>query len=154
MENLGLNPPFLRSSADQGETRDGRKILIVDKTGELFQIFSLATVVFMGGSLVPKGGQNILEPASWGKIVLFGPSMEDFKDARNVLVNVGAGVEIKDVKDLISTIEQILSNPKLAEERGRKGQEEILKHSGSAAKNADILTRYLVEQSSKSVIGG
>jgi len=146
VENLGLNPPFLRSSADQGERRDGRKIIIVDNTGELFQIFSLATVVFMGGSLVPKGGQNILEPAAWGKIVLFGPSMEDFRDARNVLVSVGAGVEIKGVKELVSGIEQILSDPKRAEERGRKGQEEILKHAGSAARNAEILTRHLVER--------
>jgi 3-deoxy-D-manno-octulosonic-acid transferase len=154
VENLGLAPPFLRSSADQGERRDGRKIIIVDKTGELFQIFSFATVVFMGGSLVPKGGQNILEPASWGKIVLFGPSMEDFRDARNVLVNAGAGVEIKDVKGLVSRIEQILSDPKWAEERGRKGQEEILKHAGSAAKNAEILTGCLVERFSTSVIGG
>ncbi len=154
VENLGLTPPFLRSSADQGERRDGRKIIIVDKTGELFQIFALATVVFMGGSLVPKGGQNILEPASWGKIVLFGPSMEDFRDARNILVNVGAGIEIKDAKDLVSRIEQILSDPKWAEERGRKGQEEILKHSGSAAKNAEILTRYLVERISTSETGG
>lgn len=154
VENLGLAPPFLRSSADRGERREGRKIIIVDKTGELFQIFSLATVVFMGGSLVPKGGQNILEPASWGKIVLFGPSMEDFRDARNVLVNAGAGVEIQDAKGLVSRIEQILSDPKWAEEMGRKGQEEILKHAGSAAKNAEILTGCLVERFSTSMTGG
>ena len=81
MNERGMEAPFLRSAADRGEKRDGRNVVIVDRTGELFQVFSLATVVFMGGSLVPRGGQNILEPAAWGKVVLFGPSMEDFRDA-------------------------------------------------------------------------
>ncbi len=153
VEDLGLAPPFLRSSADRGERRDGRKIIIVDKTGELFQIFSLATVVFMGGSLVPKGGQNILEPAAWGKMVIFGPSMEDFRDARNILVSVGAGIEIKGVNDLVSGVDKILSDPNWAYERGRKGREEILKHSGSASRNAEILTRYVVERISTNVTG-
>ena len=48
-------------------------------------------MVFIGGSLVPKGGQNILEPVAWGKRVFFGPSMEDFRDARDFLVKIGAG---------------------------------------------------------------
>ncbi len=139
----------MRSSADQGETRDGRKIVIVDRTGELFQIFSLATAVFIGGSLVPKGGQNILEPASWGKMVLFGPSMEDFRDARDILVRAGAGIEVNDTKDLISQVERILSDPDKAAELGGKGREAILKHAGSAAKNAEILTRYLAERSGR-----
>ncbi len=149
MEDRGLGRPFLRSSADQGETRDGRKIVIVDRTGELLQIFSLATVVFVGGSLVPKGGQNILEPASWGKMVLFGPSMEDFRDARDILVRAGAGIEVEGTKDLISQVERILSDPGKAENLGGKGREEILKHAGSAAKNAEILTRYLAERSTR-----
>jgi 3-deoxy-D-manno-octulosonic-acid transferase len=147
MESRGMAAPFLRSSADQGETRDGLKIVIVDRTGELFQIFSLATVVFIGGSLVPKGGQNILEPASWGKMVLFGPSMEDFRDARDILVRAGSGIEVNDTKDLISTVERILSDPGKAAEFGGKGREAILKHAGSAAKNAEILTRHLAERS-------
>ena len=149
MENRGLGKPFLRSSADRGETRDGRKIVIMDSTGELFQIFSLATAVFIGGSLVPKGGQNILEPASWGKMVLFGPSMEDFRDARDILVRAGAGIEVNDTKDLISQVERILSAPGKAAELGGKGREAILKHAGSAAKNAEILTRHLAERSGR-----
>ncbi len=61
-------------------------------------MFSIASVVFIGGSLVPRGGQNILEPASWAKPVLFGPSMEDFRDARDILVRCGAGIEVRNAR--------------------------------------------------------
>jgi len=146
MKERGMAPPFLRSSVDQGLSRNGRQVVIVDRTGELFQIFSLATVVFVGGSLVPKGGQNILEPAAWGKMVLFGPSMEDFRDARDILVRVGAGIEVKSSDDLALRVERILSDPQKSAELGRKGREEILKHSGSAAKNAEILSERIVKR--------
>ncbi len=86
-----------------------------------------------------------MEPASWGKMVVFGPSMEDFRDARDILVRAGAGIEVKDAKELISQVERILSDPGKAGELGTKGREAILKHAGSAAKNAEILTRLLAE---------
>ena len=58
--------------------RKDERIIIVDVIGELFKVYSLATIVYCGGSLVPKGGQNILEAAAWGKVIFYGPSMEDF----------------------------------------------------------------------------
>jgi 3-deoxy-D-manno-octulosonic-acid transferase len=136
-----MEPPFLHS-AQHGE-RNGQKVIIVDRTGELFQIFSLASVVFMGGSLVPKGGQNILEPAAWGKMVLFGPSTEDFRDARDVLVRAGAGIQVEGIDDLVQQISGILSNPDEAQRLGTRGREEILRHVGSARKNAELLAEHL-----------
>ncbi len=143
MRDCNMEPPFLRSSAMAGERRNGRKVIIVDSTGELFQIFSLATVVFMGGSLVPKGGQNILEPAAWGKMVLFGPSIEDFRDARDILVHAGSGIQVKGVEDLVRQIAWVLSDPEEAERLGMKGRDEILRHVGSARKNAELLAKHL-----------
>ncbi len=58
IQERSMEPPMLLSSAEAGERRNGRKVVIVDKTGELFEIFSLASAVFVGGSLVPKGGQK------------------------------------------------------------------------------------------------
>jgi len=143
MRDRNMEPPYLRSSADAGEKRNGRKVIIVDCTGELFQIFSLASVVFMGGSLVPRGGQNILEPAAWGKMVLFGPSIEDFRDARDILVRAGAGIQVKGIDDLVRQVAGILSDPDSARRLGMKGREEILRHVGSARKNAQILAECL-----------
>ncbi len=142
MQERSMEPPFLFSSAEAGETRNGRKVVIVDKTGELFEIFSLASAVFVGGSLVPKGGQNILEPAAWGKMVLFGPSMEDFRDARDILTASGAGIEVKDAKGLAVRLQEILLDARRASELGAKGREAVMKHSGSAARNARLLVDH------------
>jgi 3-deoxy-D-manno-octulosonic-acid transferase len=143
MKDRGMEPPFLRSSADAGEERNGRQVVVVDRIGELFQIFSLATVVFVGGSLVPRGGQNILEPAAWGKVVLFGPSMEDFREARDVLKAVGAGIQVRGAEDIVRWCTEMLSNPEEAQARGKRGRDEILKNVGSAKKNAELLVQLL-----------
>ncbi|MBI4962077.1 MAG: 3-deoxy-D-manno-octulosonic acid transferase [Desulfomonile tiedjei] len=143
MKDRNMAAPFLRSSVDQGTRRRDEPVIIVDCTGELFQVFSVASLVFMGGSLVPKGGQNILEPAAWGKVVMFGPSMEDFRDARDILVRAGAGREVAGTSDLVKKATEVLSNPQEAERLGKKGREEILRQVGSAKKNAELLTRLI-----------
>ena len=75
-------------------------VILVDRMGDLFILYSLATLVFCGASLVPKGGQNILEAAAWGKPVFYGPHMEDFKDARQLLEKVDAGIMVEDQEEL------------------------------------------------------
>jgi 3-deoxy-D-manno-octulosonic-acid transferase len=143
MEERNMSAPFLRSSVDRGLRRRDEQVIIVDRIGELSQVFSVASVVFMGGSLVPRGGQNILEPAAWGKVVLFGPHMDDFRDARDFLVSAGAGMQVATGSDLVRKVTEVLSQPDKAELLGRKGREEILRHVGSARKNAEMLTRLL-----------
>lgn len=149
MMDRGMKAPFLRSSADTGKKRNDTPVVVVDRIGELFQIFSLASVVFMGGSLVPRGGQNILEPAAWGKVVLFGPSMEDFRDARDVLVAAGAGIQVNGADDIVRLCSQILSNPDDAHSRGKRGRDEILKNVGSSRKDAVLLAQLLKWQEGK-----
>jgi 3-deoxy-D-manno-octulosonic-acid transferase len=97
----------------------------------------------MGGSLVPRGGQNIVEPAAWGKMVLFGPSMEDFREAREILIRTGAGIEVTGARDLAARIDEILSDPETYETLAGSGGREIFKHVGSARKNAESLSRLL-----------
>ena len=72
---------WVRRSRLNGRGREDARVVVWDTFGELFKVYSLGTLVFCGGSLVSKRGQNILEPAAWGKVVLYGPSMEDFLDA-------------------------------------------------------------------------
>jgi len=143
MQAVGMESPFLRSSADEGEKRNDRPVVIVDRTGELFRIYSLATVVFVGGSLVPRGGQNILEPAAWGKPVIFGPSMEDFREARDMLVRVGAGFEVRNERDFVSRVGDLLRDEDRALRLGENGRAELLKHKGSASRNAHMLAELV-----------
>lgn len=141
MAERQMEPPFLLSSMDEGQDRMNRKVIIVDRIGELFRIYSVASAVFVGGSLVPQGGQNILEPAAWGKMVLFGPSMEDFREARDILLSAGAGIQVNSAEDMAQTVTEILRDPEKAQEGGQGGREEILRQVGSARRNA----RYLAE---------
>ncbi len=135
----GLETPFMRSSFDLGQRRRSQNIVILDTTGELLRFYSVASVVFVGGSLVPKGGQNILEPVAWGKKVLFGPSMEDFRDARDLLVKVGAAVETSNGEELFNSLIKSLDDMKQSAVMGRLGLEELAGHSGSAKTVATML---------------
>ncbi|MGB9617705.1 MAG: 3-deoxy-D-manno-octulosonic acid transferase, partial [Desulfomonilaceae bacterium] len=107
----GLPAPFLRSAADCGAVREKGQIVVWDRTGELKDVYSAASVVFVGGSLVPKGGQNIIEPAIWEKTVMFGPSMEDFRDARDILLRCGAAIEVQGAKDIADAVWRVFNEP-------------------------------------------
>ena len=102
-----------------GRRRRGERVVLVDVIGELFKVYSLATVVFCGGSLVPKGGQNILEAAAWGKVVFHGPHMDDFRDERALLEEAGAGITVRDGEELFAGIRELLDDPDLLRGEGR-----------------------------------
>jgi 3-deoxy-D-manno-octulosonic-acid transferase len=76
-------------------------------------------------------------------MVLFGPSMEDFREARGILVRTGAGIEVGDCEGLKAGIDQILSCPDTYSILAAKGRDEILTHVGSSGKNAELLARLL-----------
>jgi 3-deoxy-D-manno-octulosonic-acid transferase len=139
----GINDPILMSSMDAGESRGNSNIVIIDKMGELFKIYSLASLVFVGGSLVPKGGQNILEPAMWGKRILFGPSMEDFREAREMLISVGSATQVADLEELVRVAREILSDRTESLRLGEEGKKSISRHFGSAAITAQMLAQLV-----------
>ncbi len=135
-----------KTEIDQGKKREREEVIILDTIGELFKVYSMATVVFCGASLVRKGGQNILEPAIWGKVPLYGPHMDDFLDARRLLESVGAGIQVRDEEDLYQNIRRLLSNPELLEEKGRKAKEIILSQQGAVERNANLISQLITER--------
>jgi 3-deoxy-D-manno-octulosonic-acid transferase len=85
--------------------------VILDTIGELAQLYQVATVVFVGGSLVQAGGHNLLEPAVFGKPIVFGPHMENFAEiARTFLAN-GAAVQVRSERELHETIASLMGDP-------------------------------------------
>lgn len=87
---------------------DDVTVLLVDSIGELSSLYRLADGVFVGGSLVPSGGHNILEPAAFGKVAVFGPSMENFAEIASRFVAAGAAVQVESPEDAgVAWIEQI-----------------------------------------------
>lgn len=128
-----------------GNTRTA-SVVILDTIGELQTIYSIATVVFCGGSLVPLGGQNMLEAAVWEKPVLYGPSMEDFQDAKELLDKTGGGIRVADGPDLAEKIDYFFRHPEEARRVGRLARQAVLFHKGAARKHADAICSLLAQR--------
>jgi len=139
----GFPDAIAMTEINAGRPRQGERIIVVDVIGELFKIYSLATVVFCGGSLAPKGGQNILEAAAWGKVVFYGPSMEDFQDEKTLLEEVGAGVTVKNGEELLDGVLAVLNDPEILSRKGQAAQEMIAANRGSSRKHAALILKAM-----------
>jgi 3-deoxy-D-manno-octulosonic-acid transferase len=106
-------------------------VLLLDSIGELAAAFEFATVVFMGGSLVARGGHNVLEPARFEKPIVFGPHMENFRDIASLFLNGKAAIQVQSASELSPAIERILSNPQLAAELGKNAQAIVEQNTGA-----------------------
>ncbi len=93
-------------------------VVVLDTIGELAHLFRVATVVFVGGSLVDAGGHNILEPASHGKPVVFGPHMQNFAEIAETFLQNQAAVQIASPADLPAVVMRLMGDPV---ERARLG---------------------------------
>ena len=118
-------------------------VVIMDTIGDLQSTYSIASIVFCGGSLEPLGGQNILEAAVWGKPVLYGPSMDDFLDAKALLDKTGGGIQVKDGRELTERALYYLTHPAEADAVGRLAKEAVMLNKGAADNHADVIYRLL-----------
>jgi len=133
----------LRTDLDSKSGLRTEPVVLVDTIGDLQAIYSLASVVFCGGSLVPLGGQNILEAAAWGKPVLYGPSMEDFVDAKELLEKTGGGIQVADGRELAEKALYYLNNPDAADTIGALAQKAVMSNKGAAGKHAEVIHNLL-----------
>jgi 3-deoxy-D-manno-octulosonic-acid transferase len=109
---LPIPMPAQPNSPSNGATiPDGVNVLLLDSIGELASLYRLADGAFVGGSLVPSGGHNILEPAAFGKIPVFGPSMENFAEIASRFVAAGAAVQVESPEDAGVAWIEFLGNP-------------------------------------------
>ena len=143
LKQAGIADVITLSRINEGQQRNEERIIVVDVIGELFKFYSLASVVYCGGSLVPRGGQNILEAAAWGKVIFYGPSMEDFSAEKDLLEAAGCGITIRSEEELLNGIRGLLADPAEMKARGEKGKAVVLDNIGASARYADLITRYL-----------
>src|SRR4051812_28478066 len=95
--NAGYTVALRKELRVDAEPRE--QVVVLNTIGELAQLFQIATVVFVGGSLVPAGGHNILEPAVFGKPIIFGPHMENFAEIARTFLDNGAAIQIADERE-------------------------------------------------------
>jgi len=139
----GFSNCITMAEIERGRRRQDEQIIVVDVIGELFGVYSLATVVYCGGSLVPKGGQNILEPASWGTVVFYGPSMEDFVDEKESLEAAGAGIEVAGEEELFEGIETLMNDLPSLRTRGDRGKAVVAANRGASERYAGMVVDAL-----------
>jgi len=119
-------------------------VILVDTVGELARLYALGDVVFVGGSLQPVGGHNILEPAIYGRPILFGPSMEEFAEIAELFLRRGAALQVKDAEELAARVLELLKDPGLASRLGQAASLTISSQRGASLRTVGIVEKYLV----------
>jgi len=119
------------------------EILLLDSIGELAGILELADVVFIGGSLVPTGGHNILEAAYWAKPAVFGPHMENFQDIARLFLEAEACIQVRDAKELTETVLKLFGDRAAARRLGERGKRVLGDQAGATARVLEQIQRLL-----------
>lgn len=126
---------------------DGRQrcaqVVLIDCMGELAEVYAAGDLLFCGGSLVPKGGHNIMEAARWGRPVYFGPSMRDFQDAAALLVKSGGGFQVNDGAALRELVLVHLADRSARERAGEAARDAAATQRGAAARQVNIVREVL-----------
>lgn len=119
------------------------RVLVLDTIGKLGEIYSVATLVFIGGSLVTHGGQNPIEPATFEKPVIFGPHMFNFKSIVSLLLERGGAVQIKDKGELLEAAGRLLQDQQYRMRVGKNAKAVIMENRGASQRCADIISKLM-----------
>jgi 3-deoxy-D-manno-octulosonic-acid transferase len=125
-------PSRAPGGAENGGISDDVTVVLVDSIGELASLYRVADGVFVGGSLVPSGGHNILEPAAFGKIPVFGPSMENFAEIASRFVSAGAAVQVESPEDVGVAWIEFFRNPERMNKMGETARNLVESSRGAA----------------------
>ena len=118
-------------------------VIVLDTIGELARLFQIATVVFVGGSLVPAGGHNILEPAVFGKPIVFGPHMENFAEIAELFLTGGAACQVHTAAELAEAIDGLLVDPVRRASLGAAARALVDAHRGARRRSLEIIATLL-----------
>jgi 3-deoxy-D-manno-octulosonic-acid transferase len=138
VEAAGL--PYQRRSEDKPLAAETR-VLLGDSLGELFAYYAACDVAFVGGSLQPLGGQNLIEAASVGRPVLVGPHTFNFEEATRLAIEAGAAIRVSDAADLMTHALRLLADEPERTRMGEAGLAFAARHRGAAARVAALVPR-------------
>jgi 3-deoxy-D-manno-octulosonic-acid transferase len=133
---------FTRRSSG-GMPDSATQVVLVDTVGELAALYAAADVAFVGGSLVPIGGHNLLEPAALGLPVLTGPFHSNSKDIARLLLSQGAALEVADARELAAALTRLLADPAQRQRMGAIGRHIVESNRGSVARLLELIAPLL-----------
>jgi 3-deoxy-D-manno-octulosonic-acid transferase len=135
-----------KTSLSLGPGRSDQKhpeVILLDTMGELMGIYSLGTLVFVGGSLVPIGGHNPLEPLFFKKCILFGPYMFNFLEISSRLIEAGGAIQVSGKEELFSQLKRLLFDEVARKEVGEKGYQFLQKHQGATERMFEEIRPFI-----------
>ena len=119
------------------------QVVLVDSVGELAALYAAADVAFVGGSLVPIGGHNLLEPAALGLAVLTGPYHSNSKEIAHLLLSQGAARQVADASELAAVLATLLADPQERQRMGAIGRRIVESNRGSIARLLALIAPLL-----------
>jgi len=138
-----------RRSSPEGDC--GADVILLDTVGELAALYRFASAVFVGGSLVPRGGHNVLEPALYAKPIIVGPHMENFREIASEFLRRGALLQLRGAdhhaltSELREAFARLLNDKDYAETLGSNARRAIDENRGAATRTVEIIAKYLQE---------
>lgn len=135
-------PVLRKSKAETADGSDPNAVILLDTIGELAQVYALASVTFVGGSLAKVGGHNIIEPASIGKPVVFGPFMHHFEDVKEAFLSEKAAISVADEEQLYHTMLNLLENPQRARAMGEAAGRVVEANRGATDRYYQALRKF------------
>jgi 3-deoxy-D-manno-octulosonic-acid transferase len=138
--------PAERKSRLRGLSR-GPRVIILDTRGELARAYREAAVAFVGGTLVPVGGHNLLEPAVWSKPVLFGPHTDHCAEVATLLHEAGGGSRVADAQEIVRAVDEWLTHGDSREAAGRAARQVVMDNQGALQKSLALIESCLASAS-------
>lgn len=145
LASLAESEGFAVAQRSQGGGALSASVLLLDTIGELSGSYRLCELAFVGGSLVAAGGHNPLEPAAFGRPVLFGPHMEDFLEVSHDLMQAGGAFQIADEEELYQRARTLLSDADLRQRMGEKSVGLLAKQQGATARHVDLVRTIMFQ---------
>lgn len=142
LDNAGLR--YQRRTAISGDSPLlSGSVLLVDTVGEMMNLYSLADIAFVGGSLAPFGGHNLLEPASVGVPSVFGPHLANFREIEALVLKYGAGIQVKTGEELTNIFRELLAHSELRRILGQNGLKLMRDNGGATEKHIEVIAGYV-----------
>jgi 3-deoxy-D-manno-octulosonic-acid transferase len=132
-----------RTSLQGSEPFQQGGALLIDTVGEMMNLYALSDIAFVGGSLVPTGGHNLLEPASLGIPSIFGPHTNNFKEITELVLQYGAGVQVDSPEELTESCRTLITSSELRRVFGMNGLKLIRDNGGATERHLEVVAKYL-----------
>jgi 3-deoxy-D-manno-octulosonic-acid transferase len=127
-------------------------VVVLDTIGELAQLYQIGTAVFVGGSLVDAGGHNILEPAVFGKPIVFGPHMQNFAEIARTFLDNGASIQVRSGRELEQVLLELLSDPVRRASLGAAARALVEANRGARGKSLAVIAQVFPSDASRTVV--